>query len=90
MPAGQEGQPTRWHQLLGKEFELLLTQVDIIVYTEIQVMSEPPKADILLLQRERKAWTVAQKALLPDGIRDSRARHILLEFKYTESLTLVD
>ena len=53
--ANQEEQPTRWHQLLGKEFELLLTTVDIVVHTEIQVMSEPPKADILLLQRERKA-----------------------------------
>lgn len=81
-------QQTRWHQLLGKEFELLLTVVDIIVQTEIQVMSEPPKADILLLRRMRRAWTAAQKARLPDGVRDSKARHILLEFKYTESLTL--
>lgn len=62
--------------------------VDIIVQTEIQVMSEPPKADILLLRRMRSAWTAAQKARLPDGVRDSSAQHILLEFKYTESLTL--
>ncbi len=51
-------------------------------------MSEPPKADILLLRRMRRAWTAAQKARLPDGVRDSKARHLLLEFKYTESLTL--
>lgn len=87
-PLSQPMQPTRWHQLLGKVLELLLTEQGIIVQTEVQVMSEPPKADILLLRREHKAWSKAQQALLPDGVRASKARHILLEFKYTQSLTL--
>ena len=88
VPSTQPAQPTRWHQLLGKLLELLLTEQGIIVQTEVQVMSEPPKADILLLRRERKAWAKEQRALLPDGVRESQARHILLEFKYTQSLTV--
>ena len=39
------------HQLLGKLLEIVLTPVDVIVESEIQVMSEPPKADVLLLRR---------------------------------------
>lgn len=77
---------TLWHRLLGKWLELLLTHVDITVYTEPQVMSEPPKVDILLLRRHSPVWTTAQMRLLPDGVRDSMASHILIEFKFTESL----
>ncbi|MEZ4732314.1 MAG: hypothetical protein R3E79_34815 [Caldilineaceae bacterium] len=77
---------TLWHRLLGKWLELLLTHVDIAVYTEPQVMSEPPKVDILLLRRNSATWTPAQLRLLPDGVRDSVASHILIEFKFTESL----
>ncbi|WP_349646238.1 hypothetical protein [Candidatus Parabeggiatoa sp. HSG14] len=48
-------------------------------------MTEPPEADILLLRRQTAQWTAAQRALLPDGIRDSNSSHILIEFKYTQS-----
>lgn len=82
----QRAAKTQWHRLLGKHLELLLTPVGITVQTEPQVMSEPPKVDILLLRREGTAWTSAQISLLPDGIRQSRASHILLEFKFTESV----
>ncbi|QTA90974.1 hypothetical protein [Desulfonema magnum] len=82
-----EKQPkTRWHCLLGKLLEELLVPVGISVYTEFSVMSEPPKTDILLLRRETSGWSPEQAERLPDGIRDSRAEHILLEFKYTESV----
>lgn len=77
---------TQWHRLLGKHLELLLTPVGITVQTEPQVMSDPPKVDILLLRREGTAWTPAQASFLPDGIRQSRASHILIEFKFTESV----
>ena len=76
-----------WHQLLGTLLELTLTPVDIQVETEVQVMSEPPKADILLLRRKTPRWTEAQRALLPDGIRESSAGHQLLEFKHSESVS---
>jgi len=62
--------------------------VGISVELEVEVMIEPPRADILLLRRETKQWTPAQLALLPDGIRDTDASHILLEFKYTQSITI--
>ena len=75
-----------WHRLLGKLLEELLSPVDISVQMEVPVMSEPPKTDILLLRRQTEDWTPAQLERLPDGIRDSKASHILLEFKYTESL----
>ncbi len=84
---GETG-PTRtmWHRLLGKELELVLTPVGITVLTEVQVSSNPPKADILLLRRSGDAWTTEQLPFLPDGIRNSRASHILIEFKYRETI----
>ncbi len=78
---------TRWHRLLGALLEELLTPVGISVFSDFPVMSEPPEGDILLLRNEGNTWTEEQKARLPDGIRDSRAGHILIEFKYTESVT---
>ncbi len=77
---------TQWHRLLAKLLEELLTPVGISVFTEFPVMSSPPKTDILILGKQKSGWTSEQKARLPDGIRESRAKHILLEFKYTESV----
>ena len=85
-PIVQRKQKILWHRLLGKWLELLLTYVDVTVYTEPQVMSDPPKVDILLLRRNSPTWTPPQTQLLPDGVRDSAASHILVEFKFTESL----
>ncbi|MDM8557010.1 hypothetical protein QUF75_19975 [Desulfococcaceae bacterium HSG7] len=79
---------TRWHRLLGKLLEELLTPVGIDVSTELPVMADPPEADILLLRREKSKWSAEQSERLPDGVRDSRAGHILIEFKYTESVNL--
>ena len=76
-----------WHQLLGTLLELTLTPVDIQVETQVQIMSEPPKADILLQRRKTPRWTEAPRALLPDGIRGSNAGHQLLEFKHSESVS---
>jgi len=77
---------TKWHLILGTMLKYLLTPLGIIVELEAEVMSEPPRADILLLRRNTEHWTSEQFALLPDGIRDSQARYVLLEFKYTESI----
>jgi hypothetical protein len=79
--------PTPWHRLLGEVLEKLLTPVGLSVYTELSLMSRPPRADVLILRRKQARWTVAQLERLPDGVRDSQASHILLEFKYTESLS---
>jgi len=78
-------QQTSWHRLLARLLELVLSPVKIEVLSDVSVMTDPPEADILLLRRQAAQWTAAQRALLPDGIRDSKASHILIEFKYTES-----
>ena len=77
---------TQWHRLLGKLLEELLTPVGISVYTDFPVMSNPPEADILLLKKVEHDWTPKQLQRVPDGIRDSKADHILIEFKYSESV----
>ena len=74
------------HRLMGRIFEIALTPLDILVQSEIQMMSEPPRADLLLLRRKGKAWTEEQRRLLPDGIRDRNCRHHLLECKFSESV----
>jgi hypothetical protein len=75
---------TRWHQLFASILQEWLTPVGITVQTEIPVSSEPPKADIVLLTKTAKK-TKAQYMRLADGLRESKATHLLLEFKYSES-----
>lgn len=77
----------QYHRLLGSGMRLSLAAVQVNVTTESSILSESPRVDILLLRRAGAAWTEAQRARLPDGIRDSSAAHILIEFKYTESVT---
>ena len=77
----------RSHQLLGSGMEMSLATVHVLVKTESSVLSDSPKVDMLLVQREGRTWNDAQRARLPDGVRDSAAANILVEFKYTESVT---
>ncbi len=86
MTDNQPTQNTRWHRLLGTLLEELLPQVNIDVTIEAPIMSQPPRVDVLLLRRQNEKWTTEQRSLLPDGIRDTKASHVLLEFKYTESI----
>ena len=79
---------TEWHLLFAVEQDLALTPIGIGVEAEFPVMKEPPKVDLVLLRRFGDKWTAAQRARLPDGVRDSTAVNNLLEFKYTQSLTL--
>ncbi len=78
---------TLWHRILGRIFKFLLTPLGITVLTDVSVMTKPPEADILLLRRKHDNWTPEQFERLPDGIRESNAHHILIEFKATESLS---
>ena len=77
----------QYHRLLGAGMRLNLAAVKVLVSTESSILSESPRVDILLLRREGAAWTEAQRERLPDGISDSSAGHILIEFKYTESVS---
>jgi hypothetical protein len=83
----ENGEKTLWHQILGRLLKFLLSPLGIIVSTDVKVMIKPPEADILLLKRKDQNWTDEQLKRLPDGIRDSRASHILIEFKATQSLS---
>ena len=79
--------PTRWHRLLGALLDAVLSPVGVSVETDIAVTAEPPRADMLLLRREQPHWNEAQRQRLADGLRDTAASHLLIEFKYTEGLT---
>lgn len=62
--------------------------INIMTQPEVRTGALPPAIDLLLVRREPgKPWTPWQLLFLSDGIRDSTATHILIELKYTESLT---
>ena len=87
MPSKQILYPkTQWHKLLAGVLEEWLTPVGINVQTEIPISSNPPKTDILLLKSPDKKFSHQHYLRLSDGLRDSSANQLLLEFKYTESL----
>ena len=76
---------TRWHRILGKMLEEWLIPVNITVNLEFPLSNDPPEADILLIRNTKNQWNQTQKERLPDGIRQTHASHILIEFKYSQS-----
>ncbi len=74
------------HRLFGKLFAGFLIKTGVNVFTDLNIMSDPPRADIVLIKRNNLKWSEKQIKQLPDGIRQSTARHIILEFKYTQSI----
>ena len=78
--------PTQSHRVLGTLWHHSLTQVQILVSLEPKLLGDSPRADVLLLRRAGDAWNTAQRARLPDGVRDNAAGHVLVEFKYSESV----
>jgi len=77
----------RWHRLLGALLDAVLSPVGVSVETDIPVTAEPPRADILLLRRQQSCWNEAQRQRLADGLHDTDAGHLLIEFKYSEGLS---
>jgi len=69
-----------WHRAFAELLRELFTPLDIAVFPEVPVMSQPPQVDILLFRREQAVWTAEQFERLPDGIRQCNATYILLEF----------
>jgi hypothetical protein len=55
---------------------------------EVPLLSEAPKADIVLLRREGERWSPEQRQWLADGLRHANEKHFIIEFKYTEGLNL--
>ncbi|MBF0181123.1 MAG: DUF4351 domain-containing protein [Magnetococcales bacterium] len=80
------GTKTCWHCLVGATLKALLEPVGIDVHTEVPLLSLPPKADIVLMQRQLGGRTEEQRMLLADGLRDLDADQILVEIKITQSL----
>ena len=83
---GAGGKKTCWHCLVGATLKSLLEPVGIDVRWEVPVITLPPKADIVFIQRREHGRTEEQRMLLADGLRDLDVDHILAELKMTESL----
>ena len=82
----QSSKTSSWHLAFAKLLEHNLSPLDILVFPELRVMTDSPRVDILLLRTELPNWTKEQLLRLPDGVRQSQATHILLEFKFSESI----
>jgi hypothetical protein len=77
---------TDWHDWYGLMHLEILTPVELDVLVLRRMMSQSPRADLLIIRRKTKEWTAPQRARVPDGVGDSTASHILEEFKATQSL----
>jgi hypothetical protein len=78
---------TKSHLLFGKLFKAIMAPLGVVVSTEFKIMSDSPRADILIIKKRSGKWSQKQLKMIPDGIRESEARYIILEFKYTQSLS---
>ncbi len=83
----QERNATPWHEIVARLFQELLKRTNVTIQTNLRIMAGSPIADIVLIRRNDHRWTPGQRAFLPDGIRDASADHVLIEFKFTESLS---
>ena len=76
--------PIKWHTIFAAVLRELLTPLQIRVLDEFTLTGE---VDVILIQLlVGQLWTAEQRQYLPDGLRDSVATHLLIEFKYTQSL----
>lgn len=88
--SAEQKQPKKiipWHPLFNRWLKGTLTPVDVDYNDEVYATSEPVEIDAVL-SHVGPTWSQQQKALLPDGIRNRRMRHHLLEFKITESVNM--
>ena len=79
---------TLWHDWFGNLFKVSLIPTGLEVATDVPVMKQLPEADIVIIRRHSKIWTKEQLERLPDGIRHTRAKHVLVELKFTESINI--
>ena len=77
------------HVLFGSMMKESLIPVNLEVESNYEVGKAPPKLDVLIIRRTGPRWSKAQLEFLPDGIRQSRCKHVILELKYTESVNQV-
>ncbi|ETR70248.1 MAG: hypothetical protein OMM_03379 [Candidatus Magnetoglobus multicellularis str. Araruama] len=74
------------HVLFGSMMKESLTPLNLEVESDYEVGKGPPKLDVLIIRRAGARWSKAQLEFLPDGIRQSNCKHVILELKYTESI----
>ncbi len=75
------------HPVLGTALAEWLTPTAIEIETDVPVLKQPPEVDFVLFAGgDHNTWTEMQRQRLPDGIRDADVSHVVIEFKYTESL----
>ena len=74
-----------WHTILASVLQKWLTPVGFTVQYDIALKTETLEADILIIKHD-SPLTAEQRYRLADGIRLSKAKHCLAEFKYTESI----
>jgi hypothetical protein len=76
-----------WHLPFAESLQWDLKPVGVPILPETLVMIKTPRVDILIIRQQEIPWTAEQLERLPDGIRQCTAPYILIEFKYTESLS---
>ncbi len=59
-----------WHRWFGNFFKE--APLDVEVYTDFPVMTDPPRADIVIIRKTQNEWTLEQSLFLPDGVRESK------------------
>ncbi|KPA10870.1 hypothetical protein MHK_008917 [Candidatus Magnetomorum sp. HK-1] len=77
------------HVLFGCMMKESLIPLNLEVESSYEVGKGPPKLDVLIIRRTGARWSKAQMEFLPDGIRHSHCKHVILELKYTESINQV-
>ncbi|KOR27717.1 hypothetical protein TI03_06290, partial [Achromatium sp. WMS1] len=63
---------------IGKLLYFTLEPVQVEVKVDVTLLSEAPKADILIIRRSTPHWTEKQRQWLADGLRHADASDLLI------------
>ena len=77
-----ESKSSTSHILFGSMFKTVLIPLDLDVESSYEVGKGPPILDVLIIRKKGNNWSDDQLQFLPDGVRQSSKRHIILELKY--------
>jgi hypothetical protein len=80
----EESKKTLWHRILASVLQKWLTPVGFTIKHDVALTTGIIRADILIIKHDDEL-TPEQHYRLADGIRNSKVKHCLAEFKYTES-----
>jgi hypothetical protein len=87
MSDNQEEKKSTAHKCFADIFKTSLTPLNIEVKSEYTVEKKPVRMDVLIIRKE-KYWTKEQLTYIPDGLRETQCKHIILELKRTESINI--